>query len=195
MNQEDVNLIKKEFNQDRNRWTDIILQRTFFWSDLRIKLAEREFQFILFLTTISIAFISIVLPLLLNSEYGISKITIFGFLIASLLGFIKLLSSLYIDRKEIPKVEKIEMDYFKKCQKLAVQIYGKIAIENVISEETKREIEEYSNLREEPDKMAAARKKEKNFIVKLLSIVLFLFLFSFSAAFISLFIELVYLFI
>lgn len=60
MDQQNLNLIKEEFDQNRKQWTNITLQRIFSYEDLKIRLAEREFQFTLFLTTIAIAFLSII---------------------------------------------------------------------------------------------------------------------------------------
>lgn len=135
MDQQNLNLIKEEFDQNRKQWTNITLQRIFSYEDLKIRLAEREFQFTLFLTTIAIAFLSIILPLLLDSEYKISKITIIAFLCSSLFGFIRVFLSIIIDEKEIPKDEKSEIDYFTKCQKLAVKIYNEALMENIPKQE------------------------------------------------------------
>jgi len=192
MNQVDLNLMKEEFNQDRNRWTDIILQRIFFYGDLKIKLAEREFQFILFLTTVSIAFISVVLPLLLNSDHKISKISIFAFMLASFFGFLRVFLSIIVDKKEIPKDEEFEIGYFKKCQKLAGQIYGKITSGDITKKDIEKDVEMYASLGRGINIMGAQRKKEKdNFSRKFLSSIHCLFLLSFAIGFFSLFSEII----
>ena len=58
MSQKKLNLVKTEFDQNRKIWTDLMLQRISIYRDLRIRIAEREFQFVLLLTTISIAFLT-----------------------------------------------------------------------------------------------------------------------------------------
>jgi len=183
MNEENLDLVKTEFDQDRKLWTDIRLQRIFAYSDLKIRLAEREFQFVLFLTTILITFLTLIMPLILDSGYGIPNFVIFSFLISSVLGLVRIILSIIIDKKEIPKDEKFELDYFQKCQKLAVEIYDN-SLNNIIN---KNKITEYFNLGKNANDLASARENEKRLFNKILFIIYCLFLFSFVIGFISLF--------
>jgi len=188
MNEENLNLVKEEFDKDRKLWTDIVLQRIFYYGDLKIKIAEREFQFALFLTTISVAFLALILPLILNFGYKISNIVIFGFLISSALGFIRIILSIIFDKKEVPKDEKFELDYFQKCQKLAVEIYDS-ALNQIVNDE---KIKEYFGLGKNARNLAFQREKEKRLPNKILSIIYYLFLLSFIIGFISLFYEIIH---
>jgi len=183
MNEENLNLIKEEFDKDRKLWTDIVLQRTFYYGDLKIKIAEREFQFTLFLTTISVAFLALILPLILDSGYKISNIAILGFLISSAVGFARIILSIIFDKKQIPKDEEFELAYFKKGQELAAEIYSDTLNRTVDNEK----IKEYSNLGKNAKDLAFRREKEKCLSNKILSIIYYIFLFSFMVGFISLF--------
>jgi len=190
MDQQDLDsdLIKEEFNQHRKQWTDIIVQRTFFYAGLKIKLAEREFQLALSLTTISVAFLAIILPLLLGSGIKISSLAIFGFLIASVSGLIRIFLSIIVDKKAIPKDEKFELDYFKKCQRLAVEIYDD-ALNRTVNN---GKAEEYFNLEKNSRDSVLQREKEKHLLNKILSIIYYSFLLSFIIGFISLFYEIIH---
>jgi len=190
MDQQDLDsdLIKEEFNQHRKQWTDIIVQRIFFYAGLKIKLAEREFQLALSLTTISVAFLAIILPLLLGSGIKISSLAIFGFLIASVSGLIRIFLSIIVDKKAIPKDEKFELDYFKKCQRLAVEIYDD-ALNRTVNN---GKVEEYFNLEKNSRDSVLQREKEKHLLNKILSIIYYSFLLSFIIGFISLFYEIIH---
>jgi len=190
MDQQDLDsdLIKEEFNQHRKQWTDIIVQRIFFYAGLKIKLAEREFQLALSLTTISVAFLAIILPLLLGSGIKISSLAIFGFLIASVSGLIRIFLSIIVDKKAIPKDKKFELDYFKRCQRLAVEIYDD-ALNRTVNN---GKAEEYFNLEKNSRDSVLQREKEKHLLNKILSIIYYSFLLSFIIGFISLFYEIIH---
>lgn len=181
MDKEDLELIKSEFDQDRKRWTDIRIQRIFSYSDLKIKIAERKFQFTLFLSSISITFIVLILPLTLNSDHSFPLVSILGFLSTSIFGFLRIFLSIIVDSKEIPKDEKIEMSYWKKCQGLAMKIYNQALDGNV----SKTDLDKYFALGEKAESLFENRKKEKEPIHRSLTYIYYTFLFSFIVAFIS----------
>lgn len=182
----DTNLIKDEFNRDRNLWTEIILNRINFYYDLELRRKEREFQTVLFLTTTAIAFLAIVF----TSSYNVSKSTIIIFLLAALFGFVRIFASLIVDKKQIPLALNWETDLYSIPQKLAVEIYGD-ALNGQVDEE---KIKKYLSIRDETSKRIADRnaEKQKSLTNKFLTVISFAFLLLFALGFLSLACKIIY---
>lgn len=175
----DQEVIKREFDEKRKFLKEVLVKRIFDHGDLKIRLLEREFQLALFLTTISVTFLTIILPITLNSEFRISFFTILCFLLASFSGLARVISSTLFDAKELPKDEKIELDYWRDILNSAEQIYKEA--EKGINDSEK--LNNFNNLGQKVNDLVSKRTKEKVFFNKISLILHRLFLLFFTIGF------------
>lgn len=120
MKKEDIELAKQEFNRERERWTDLLLDRRFYYADLLTRIADRQINHILVLTTISVAIVSIVFPL---TRFLIVP---FILLVASIvLGTLLVLYTIFQDQKGVPLTRDRELKVYKKLQEASNKNYIK----------------------------------------------------------------------
>jgi len=157
MDSKDLELAEREFNRDRGLWADLRVRRLFWYTDLEVRLAEREFQLTLSLASISVAFLAIVFPLTPDYDAPLFKVAVPLLFLASLMGIINILWSVWFDKRAILSDLEFEDSLYAKAQKKAVENLNK-ALLGSLSEE---DIKKYFNLKDELVAETEKRKKEK----------------------------------
>lgn len=178
-------LLIEQFATARDRWTDqrlLIGQRS---NDLQVGVSERNFQLVLALVSISVAFLTIVIPIAQdNFQNSLFFPTIFSFL-AALIGIVHLFLGAWWDRKVIPEDSKFYIDIFGEFQDSATKIYNKLYLDEI----PKDDIEAHTKLHDNVGKRIQERKdeREKSYIPRLINFLYYAFLVIFAISFISLF--------
>lgn len=116
-----VDLAKAAMEKEYDRWTNILLERGFWFQDQRQKLADKQLQQIVFLSTISAGSLAIVLPL--SDAKGSSWLiaSFFVFFINLLLGVVIVIAALNLDAKDLLKAKDRELTLYRKFQKAALK--------------------------------------------------------------------------
>jgi hypothetical protein len=192
MTPEDRQFALEEFGKTRERWTDLQLQTIFRNNDLLIKTGDREFDLILALTSISVAFLTVVVPLTAPQNTLTSillfKLSIVYFFACALTGIVHLLWVIYRDRTLLKEKADWEMGQLKSFQNKTNAIYEKLlSNQDIPNEEMEGVVSQNETLKSE----AKARqdiidKKPSTMILNLLHRLFFglffagfIFLFSF----------------
>ncbi len=190
MTPEERQFALEEFGRTRERWTDLQLQTTLRNSDLLVKTGDREFDLILALASISVAFITVVVPLTAPKS-SVAGILLFNFSLVyffacALTGIVQLLWLIYRDRKYLKKRDAWEMEQLKIFQKKTDAIYDKLRKNEDITDE---EMEGFLTQNEATKKGAKDRQDEldKKFSTRILNLLHRLFFGLFFAGFICLF--------
>ncbi|MEK7517828.1 MAG: hypothetical protein AAB583_04725 [Patescibacteria group bacterium] len=156
MNKEDIELAKQEFNRDRDLWTSLLLQRRFYYTDLLTRVTDRQINHILTLTTITVAVLSLVFPLVTKT----SPLSIFSFSflsISTILGTALVLYTIFHDKSGIPKRRDEELSVYSKFQSGANQNFSKAYSGDLIWDDVKK----YFNLRNEIIKEIENKRENK----------------------------------
>lgn len=144
MRNEELELAKQEFSRDRNLWTDLLLQRRFYYADLLTRLVDRQINHTLTLTTLAVAILSIVFPIV-NKAFYLATTSFTLLSISALLGTGLVLYTIFHDKKGIPKIRDEELKVYSKFQSSANQNYSKAYDKSLIWEDVKQ----YFNLKKE----------------------------------------------
>ena len=156
MKEEDIELAKQEFNRDRDRWTDLLLTRRFYYADLQTRLTDRQINHTLTLTTIAIAVISVIFPLIGKSS-PISTIALLLLSLSAILGTALVLYTVFKDKKGIPKIRDEELNVYSKFQSASMQNYNKA----YSGEITWNDVKSYFELRGQIEKELKSKKENK----------------------------------
>ncbi|MGC9602793.1 MAG: hypothetical protein ABSE76_03620 [Minisyncoccia bacterium] len=178
----------EEFANSKERWTDQRLKVIERANDMQIGVSERNFQLILALVTMSVAFLTIVNPLVQNSlKVALLVPMIFAF-IAALVGITQLLLTTWWDRKCIAEDGEWGSMAYGRYQNLAGEIYANLYEGSI----PRDKIEQYGNLFETTTTESKARgiARSKEFIGRLILFLFYAFLTLFGLGFISLFVVL-----
>jgi hypothetical protein len=112
MNEKELIANQKSLEYSRDVLKDNFFFMTEHFNKLELLLSEREFNFTLTITSITVAFLSLILPLINDKGVQVSRLTIISLILASLFGFISIAFSNYIDSKLVPKKkEKLLSEY------------------------------------------------------------------------------------
>ena len=117
-----------EASATKERWADIRLQALDRYRNLLIGNGEREFNLSLTLVSISVAFLTIVVPLL--NDYT-SPFFLFGlccFFISAILGVVDLLWTIYRDRHYLQEDLRWEDGMYKRFQTKSVDFYTRLTM-------------------------------------------------------------------
>lgn len=173
MDKEDLELLIKEFSYSAEKWTELGIESIYRSSDLQVHNAEREFNLFLNITTLSVAFLTIVVPLIRDSLSVILFLAIFFFLFTSILGIIILKLTIKRDKRLIEENKNWEYKASKKYLQLAVDIRSKLYSYKKLQEEKlwneiKSNVDDYfmsrSKLDDEAGGLKLAREKECSFV-------------------------------
>lgn len=174
MKKEDIDLAKQEFYRDRDLWTNLLNQRRSYYSDLLTRVADRQINHILVLTTIAVAVLSIVFPVASKTSY--LSIASFMLLAASvLLGTGLVLYSVFRDKIGLPKMRDEELGMYRRFQKAAIDNLTKSYSGSLTTED----VAKYFDLR---DKVLRelGEKKENRTVEAITAGIYLVFLISFS---------------
>jgi hypothetical protein len=174
MTPEERQFALEEFSRTRERWTDLQLQTTFRNSDLLIKTGDREFDLILALASISVAFITVVVPLT-ASKSSIVAILLFNlslvyFFTCALTGIVQLLWLIYHDRKYLKERDSWEMEQLKIFQEKTGAIYEKLRNNQDVTDKEMMSVlaQNEATKKEAKDKQDALDKKISTRVLNLL---------------------------
>jgi hypothetical protein len=174
MTPEERQFALEEFSRTRERWTDLQLQTTFRNSDLLIKTGDREFDLILALASISVAFITVVVPLT-ASKSSIVAILLFNlslvyFFTCALTGIVQLLWLIYHDRKYLKERDSWEMEQLKIFQEKTDAIYEKLRNNQDVTDKEMMSVlaQNEATKKEAKDKQDALDKKISTRVLNLL---------------------------
>jgi hypothetical protein len=174
MTPEERRFALEEFGRTRERWTDLQLQTTFRNSDLLIKTGDREFDLILALASISVAFITVVVPLT-ASKSSIVAILLFNlslvyFFTCALTGIVQLLWLIYHDRKYLKERDSWEMEQLKIFQEKTDAIYEKLRNNQDVTDKEMMSVlaQNEATKKEAKDKQDALDKKISTRVLNLL---------------------------
>jgi hypothetical protein len=174
MTPEERRFALEEFGRTRERWTDLQLQTTFRNSDLLIKTGDREFDLILALASISVAFITVVVPLT-ASKSSIVAILLFNlslvyFFTCALTGIVQLLWLIYHDRKYLKERDSWEMEQLKIFQEKTGAIYEKLRNNQDVTDKEMMSVlaQNEATKKEAKDKQDALDKKISTRVLNLL---------------------------
>src|SRR4030042_3219112 len=168
ISQKDLDVVKNEFEKSSERWTDLILQRHFWYEDLGIRIIDRQIQLILYISSVEIAIIGIVFPLLeKESELLFSVITMS---LSAFVGFCLILWTIAHDRKVIPRKEKNEISIFSRLRDESLSIRDKATFEKVTDEDIKKYFLNAQKIKKE------LKDADDNFIMKIVDFFYIFFL-------------------
>lgn len=136
ISQKHLDVVKNEFEKSSERWTDLILQRHFWYEDLRVRIIDRQIQLILYISSVEIAIIGIVFPLL-EEENGLF-FSVITMSLSAFIGFCLILWTISHDLKVIPKKEENETSIFSKLRDESLSIRDKAIFEKVNDKDIKK---------------------------------------------------------
>lgn len=125
MNTFDPELANAAMQKEYDRWTNLLLQRGFWFQEQRQKIAEKQLQQIVFLSTISAGNLAIVLPLNFNQTNSIFITSFWIFFINLLLGIGIVILALNLDSKDFSKAKEEELSLYRKFQRSALKALNK----------------------------------------------------------------------
>lgn len=157
--QKHLDVVKNEFEKSSERWTDLILQRHFWYEDLRIRIIDREIQLILYISSVEVAIIGIVIPLI-KKENGLF-FSVITMSLGAFVGFCLILWMIAHDRKATSEKEKNEVDTFSRLRDGALYIRDKAIFEKVTDEDIKSYFLNAQKIKKEVED-----KNEDNYFVR-----------------------------
>ena len=177
----------EEFGHAKERWTDVRLELGRRSNDMQIGVSERNFQLILALVSISVVFLTIVIPIA-HTQSSISPSslilpTAFSFF-AIIIGIANLFMTTWWDRQCIADDGKWGIESYGRYHRSANEIYSDLYMGSV----PKDKIESYEKLFEEIPKEAQKRSEERNrcWQSRTINFLFYAFLVVFLLAFLSL---------
>jgi hypothetical protein len=199
MDKENVDLLIKELSGNSEKWTKLSIDTLYRSWDLQVHNNEREFNLFLNIVTISIAFLTIGVPLIKGSFSSFLLWAIVSLLLTSICGISVLVITIVRDRRLIKTDSDFEYNTFRGYLEKDVSIQTKLYdYKETHSEDLWNKIlleaDEYMNsrksLNDEVKQRMADKEKELSFkILKYLRIAFWCF---FISAFIVLGIWLIY---
>ncbi len=166
MDKDEINLLIEELLRSAERWTDLSIDSLYRSADLGARNSDREFNLILALTSLCVAFLTIVLPITQNGQSLLLLISGISFLLTAIIGIIILILTISRDKRLIKSDGDWEHKTFNKYLGQTVDIrsklfdYKKSPNDNLLAE-IRSEIEKYFQEREELDTQIEQRKSVK----------------------------------
>ncbi|MCX6766887.1 MAG: hypothetical protein NT170_03890 [Candidatus Moranbacteria bacterium] len=146
MEQKDIDLIKNEFNRTRDMLSDIAVKRHFSYEEFDNSIKERQNSYVMTISSISIAIIGIVFPIIgkesVENNHLNFPILLLGF--TSILGFVISVFFIYFDRWFAKKQWERDTRYMDKLIGKSTEIYDKADAKNIKWDD----IGEYFNFKE-----------------------------------------------
>ncbi len=155
----ELNIAKEEFAKDKERWTDLHLNCIFRYSELQTQNSERELNLVLSLVSISVAFLTIVVPLSKEHMSAFFFEAIFFFILCSLSGVADILWTIKRDQRLLVEDRDWEFDTYGKYQSSAAAIYNKL-LDDIFPI---KDMEKYFMLGETTKEESKVRSEKRNF--------------------------------
>jgi len=187
MNEKELELLIDEAAKTKETWTQLALQSIIRFHDNKNNNSERLFNLILALSSISVAFLAIVVPLIKGGSWALGMSTILPFLSTAIFGVVSLIIVLKIDDSSLDEIGQMEDEVLEDFQNKSNDIYLKLIKYQAkeVSAPPVDEINEYLGLKEKihHQKAEMIKKQEGKPLTKVLNVTIKLFWISLVVSF------------